>query len=95
MSSCVTLYASRESPPSTSGRSTRELSCMGINPSNGNEMPDTQWMSGWDTSCVSTFQNIINSGGSGGLYGFSASGLSQVQQDFRITKLNPKIQSQY
>ena len=83
MSSCLTLYPSRQSPPSASGRSSAELSCIGIDPTTGNEMPDTQWMSGWSPSCISTFQNLINSGGSSGLYGFSPSGLTQSQADFQ------------
>lgn len=82
MSSCITLYPSRKNPPSTSGRSSEELSCLGIDPNTGNELPDAQWMSNWTPSCVSTFQNIINSGSSNGYYAFSSQGLTQVQADF-------------
>lgn len=79
MSSCVTLYPSRKNPPSTSGRSSEELSCLGIDPNTGNELPDAQWMSNWTPSCVSTFQNIINSGSSNGYYAYSSIGLTQVE----------------
>ena len=82
MSSCVALYPSRQNPPSLSGRSSDELACLGIDPTTGNEMPDAQWMSSWTPSCVSTFQNIINSGSNNGYYAFSQIGYSRVQQDF-------------
>lgn len=82
MSSCVTSYPSRQNPPSLTGRSTEELSCMGIDTRTGNEVPDSQWMSNWTASCVSTFQNIVNSGTQNGYYGFSQIGYRQVQTDF-------------
>jgi hypothetical protein len=82
MSSCVTSYPSRQNRPSLTARSSEELLCMGVDPLTGNEIPDNQWMSNWSPSCVSTFQNIVNSGTQNGSYAFSQIGYRQVQVDF-------------
>jgi len=66
----------------TTGRTSIELSCIGIN-SDGTEMSDATWQAGWSSACISEFQNIINGyPTTSTLYTFSAGGFLLVQEDF-------------
>lgn len=78
---CLTLFPGRQSPPSIIGRTSKELSCIGVLP-DGSEMIDDDWKNGWDTSCIDEFRHIINGLGSSSLYQFSSTGFAQVQSDF-------------